>query len=81
MWYITSSLSGARAAGARFIAQRRRQASAPAVNERGASEPPGRAPGGSAELLWLGAGGGGSKKKFTIYGVWRLGELTRGLVG
>ena len=29
------------------------------------SEPPGRAPGGSAELLWLGAGGGASKKKFT----------------
>ena len=44
----------------------------PAVNERGAIEPPGRAPGGSAELLWLGAGGGGSKKKFTIYGVWRV---------
>ena len=31
--------------------------------------PPGRAPGGSAELLWLGAGGGASKKK--------LGKLLR----
>ena len=27
-------------------------------------KPPGRAPGGSAEHLWLGAGGGASKKKF-----------------
>ena len=37
----------------------------PGGERRVASESPGRAPGGSAELLWLGAGGSASKKKFT----------------
>ena len=36
----------------------------PGGERRVASESPGRAPGGSAEHLWLGAGGGASKKKF-----------------
>ena len=49
----------------------------PGGERRVASESPGRAPGGSAEHLWLGAGGGASKKKFTAACPWprlALGE-------